>query len=122
MKVAVTSAGQNLESPVDPRFGRAPYLVLVDTETREYQAMENTAAQAAGGAGVQAAQLVADQGVEALVTGNAGPNAFRTLAAAGVKVYVGAAGTVGQALEAFLRGELELAQGPSVPGHFGLRG
>jgi predicted Fe-Mo cluster-binding NifX family protein len=122
MKIAITSAGSNLEAQVDPRFGRCQYLLFVDTESLQFEAVRNPNVAAGGGAGVQTAQMVAAKQVEAVVTGNAGPNAYQTLSAAGVKVYTGATGTVRQAIEAFGRGELQEAAGPSVGSHFGAGG
>ena len=86
MKICVTSQGDNLEAKVDPRFGRCPYFIIVDPETKEFEAIANPNIQALSGAGIQSAQLVAGKGVEAILTGNVGPNAFQTLQAAGIKV------------------------------------
>lgn len=122
MKLAVSSTGRDLESAVDPRFGRCPYLVIVDTETMEYEAVPNLSVGAPHGAGIQAAQLVASKGVEAVLTGNVGPKAFSALLAAGVQVVTGAAGTVRDTLERFKRGELRASDSPTVGGHFGLGG
>jgi len=119
MKIAVTSRGAELESEVDPRFGRARYFVIVDTETGESQAVDNEQnLNAAQGAGIQAAQLVAQQGVEALLTGHVGPNAFRALSAAGIKIYSNAEGTVGDAVEQLKAGKLAQAEGADVQGHW----
>lgn len=120
MKVAVTSTLPSLDAELDPRFGRARYLLIVDTRTLEFEPIENPNVAAGGGAGVGTSQVVADRGAEAVLTGNCGPNAFRTLAAAGIKVCAGLTGTVREALEAFKIGELESVAGPSVAGHFGL--
>ena len=119
MKIAVTSMGNDLEAQVDPRFGRAQVLLILDTETMEFEALTNPNIAAGGGAGVQTAQMAASQQVEAVVTGNAGPNAYQTLAAAGVRVYTGAAGSVREAVGAFMRGELHEASGPTVGSRFG---
>ena len=120
MKLVVTSTGVDLDSPVGPRFGRAQHLLLVETDDLTFEAAENPSVQASGGAGVQAAQMVAAMGAAAVVTGNVGPNAHSALAAAGVKVYVGATGTVREAVSAYLRGALEEATEPSVGSRFGL--
>jgi predicted Fe-Mo cluster-binding NifX family protein len=122
MKLAVTSLGQDLDSPVDPRFGRAQYLVLVETEGMAFEAIENPSVQAAGGAGVQTAQMVAATGAVAVLTGNVGPNAYHALTAAGLKVFIGATGAVREAVESYLRGELQQTAEPSVGSHFGARG
>jgi predicted Fe-Mo cluster-binding NifX family protein len=119
MKIAVTSTGDTLDSQVDPRFGRAAYFIIVDTETMQYEAITNDNVQAAGGAGVNSAQNVAQAGAEAILTGNCGPNAERTLRAANVKLYIGVSGTVKEAVEAFNAGKLTEAQGPNVESHFG---
>jgi len=120
MRIAVTSTGNTLDSPVDPRFGRCRFFVFVDPETMEYEAVENEAMMAAGGAGPQAAQIVTGHGAEAVITGNVGPNAAAALQAAGVKVLVGAGGTVRESVEMFKRGELQEATSPTVPPHRGM--
>jgi len=122
MRIAVTSTGPDLDAEMDPRFGRAQYLLLVDTDSLEFEAVQNPNIAAGGGAGVQTSQMIASKGAEAILTGNCGPNAYRTLSAAGVQVYVGLSGTVRDAVEAFKRGELQPVGGPSVPGHFGTGG
>ncbi len=119
MKVAVTSQGQNLDSKVDLRFGRASWFIVVDTETGEYQAVSNEQNLSAGqGAGIQSAQNVSRQGVEAVITGNCGPKAFRTLNAAGIKIFTGAEGSVSGVLEQFKSGKLSEASGANVEGHW----
>ncbi len=119
MKIAVTSINNTLDSKVDPRFGRAANFIVVDTETMEFECISNEAVSAAGGAGVSAAKTVTDSGAKAVLTGNCGPNAARTLAAAGVKLYAGASGTVRDAIEAFKNGQLTENTGPTVESHFG---
>jgi predicted Fe-Mo cluster-binding NifX family protein len=120
MKICVTATGNNLEAPVDPRFGRCAYLIIVDSETMQFEAIPNMAAGATGGAGIQAAQAIASKGVKVLVTGNVGPNAFRALSAAGIEIMTGASGTVREAVEKFKRGELGKTGAPTVGGHFGM--
>lgn len=120
MKIAVSAAGTDLNAPIDPRFGRCPYFVIVDAETMEYEALPNTGPNAAHGAGIQAARLVAERGVRAVITGNVGPNAFSALSSAGIEVITGAFGSVGEAVERYRKGELrEGVRGPTVGGHFG---
>jgi|YelNatPaOPRAMG01_1025707.scaffolds.fasta_scaffold82881_2 predicted Fe-Mo cluster-binding NifX family protein len=119
MKLAVTSQGNNLNSPLDPRFGRAKYFIVVDTETGAFSAAENTVnLNAAQGAGIQAGKRVAELGVEGLVTGHVGPKAFTTLKAAGVKIYTGASGTVAGAIEQFKAGKLQAMASADVEGHW----
>lgn len=119
MKVAITSSGPTLDSQVDPRFGRAQYLLIVNTETLDVEAIGNPNVAAGGGAGVQAAQMVVSKGAEAVLTGNCGPNAYRTLTVADIEVYAGVSGTVRAAVEAFKQGQFSPLSGPTVPGHFG---
>ncbi len=119
MKIAVTSQGTELDSPVDPRFGRARYFLLVDTQTEESSAKDNAQnLNAPQGAGIQAAQAVVNHGAEALITGNVGPKAFATLSAAGVQVCVGATGTVREAVQRWKAGQLQVAQKANVEGHW----
>ncbi len=122
MKIAVTAQGPTLDSLVDPRFGRAPYYILVDTETMQFESLENPYVQALSGAGIQAAQLVVNKGAEAVLTGSCGPNSFQVLQSAGVKVLVGVVGKVKEAVERFKKGELQPAYQPNVSSHFGRGG
>jgi predicted Fe-Mo cluster-binding NifX family protein len=126
MKLCITSIGKTLESRIDERFGRAPYFLIVDTETKEFHAVRNTALTAGRGAGVVAAQILSDMGGEALLTGIVGPNAFQALKAARIKVYEGASetDTAATALEKFTESMYREASGPSGgPGRGrGLRG
>jgi predicted Fe-Mo cluster-binding NifX family protein len=119
MKLVVTAQGADLHAPVDPRFGRAEYFLLVDTETSDFTSLNNAVnLNAAQGAGIQAARQVVELGAQGVLTGHVGPKAFAVLAAAGVAVYTGAAGTVAQALEQFQRGQLRPAQAADVEGHW----
>jgi predicted Fe-Mo cluster-binding NifX family protein len=119
MKVAVTATGTDLDSPVDPRFGRAPYILIVDSETMAIEALDNQEnMNALKGAGTQAAMLVSDRGAEVLLTGHCGPNAFRALQAANIGVANNATGTVRQAVEAYKNGKLPLADESDVEGHW----
>jgi len=119
MKLAVTAAGPDLSSPVDQRFGRARYLIVVDTPERTFTAVDNRAGMdAAQGAGIQAAQAVIDNGAAVLITGHCGPKAFRALKAAGVQVYLTAGGTVDSVIDGFKKGDLTLASSADVDSHW----
>lgn len=120
MKIAITSTGKTMDSEVDPRFGRAAYFVIVDTETTDFSVIENENPAAAGGAGINSAKVVTDAGAQAVLTGNCGPNAQRTLSAAGIKLYTGLTGTVAEATELFKNDKLTEAAGPNVQPHFGM--
>jgi predicted Fe-Mo cluster-binding NifX family protein len=121
VKICVTATANNLEAQLDPRFGRCAYLLIVDVENMQFEAVPNMAAGATGGAGIQAAQTIANNGAKVLVTGNVGPNAFQALSAAGIEIVTGAYGTVRDAVEKFKRGELRKTGAPTVSGHYGMR-
>ncbi len=119
MKVAITSTGTELTSPLDPRFGRAKYFLLVDTDTHAVTVQDNAVnLNAAQGAGIQAAEAVVRMGAEAVLTGNCGPKAFQVLEAAGIKVYLCDGGSVEEALQQFQAGTLQAASSANVGGHW----
>lgn len=119
MKVAVTSKGAVLDSEIDPRFGRASYIILVDTETLDFEALNNsTNANAFGGAGIQAATMVCEKGAEVLMTGHCGPKAFATLQAGGIKVINNVTGTIRDAVAAFKAGKLAYSTAADKDGHW----
>jgi len=119
MRIAVSAQGRTLDSQVDPRFGRAAAFVLVDTQTMAFDVIENS--PGAGGAGINAAKTVIDAGAEVALTGNCGPNAERTLRAAGVRLFTGVSGTVAEAVGHLKAGRLIEAQGPNVQPHAGMQ-
>ena len=118
--VAVSAAGTGLDAVVDPRFGRCPYFVIVDTETLQYEAVPNTSQNAPSGAGIQAAQTIVSKGVKVVLTGNVGPNAYQALSAAGIQTITGATGTIKEAVTKYKNGELKETDSHTVGGHFGM--
>jgi predicted Fe-Mo cluster-binding NifX family protein len=120
MRIAVTANGTVLDAEIDPRFGRCQYFIIVDPETMQFEALENSSAMAGGGAGVSTAQMIASKGVEAVLTGNCGPNAYQVLAAAGIKVITGVAGTVQDAVQGYKSGKFQATSQPNVTTHFGM--
>jgi len=122
MKIAVSSTGSDLDSQVDPRFGRCAYFIIVNPDTFEFEAVSNDAAGLGGGAGIQAAQLVANHGAQTVITGNVGPNAAQTLIAAELEVCIGATGTIREVIQLFKEGKLRKTTGASVDAHFGMGG
>jgi len=119
MKVAVTAKGVLLSDEVDPRFGRAPYILIVDTETMDFDVVNNSEnVNAFKGAGIQAATMISENGAEVLLTGYCGPNAFKTVDAAGIKVVSDVTGTVKEAVLAFLAGPVEYSKGANAEGHW----
>jgi predicted Fe-Mo cluster-binding NifX family protein len=119
MRIAISCKGRTLAAEVDPRFGRAAAFLFVDTESGATEAIDNRQnLEAAQGAGIQAARLVAERGTEVVITGHCGPKAFRALTAARIKVIVGVDGTVTEALKEFCEGRLEPAGTPDTEGHW----
>lgn len=123
MKVAVSSTGNTPGAQVDPRFGRCSFFIVIDSETGEFTAIDNSASGAAGGAGIRSGQNVANTDAEAVITGNVGPNAFDTLKAAELRIFTGAQGmTVMEAVTALKEGKLQEAGDASVGSHAGMGG
>ena len=119
MKLAVTSKGTDLDSPTDQRFGRAAYILVVDSQTLETEVIDNAEnADAFKGAGIQAAVAVSGKGADVLLTGYCGPNAFKTLKAAKIKVVNDITGTVREVVGLFNEGKLTFAEEPNTDGHW----
>lgn len=118
-KIAFTTSGSDLGAPLDRRFGRAPKFLIYDLDSRTYEVVDNIQnLNAAQGAGIQSAETIARLGVNALVTGNCGPKAFRVLRAAGVRIFNTEIPMVAEALEAYLQGKLTEAAAANVEGHW----
>jgi predicted Fe-Mo cluster-binding NifX family protein len=120
MRICVSASANSLDASVDPRFGRCPYFIIVDSETMQFEVVPNPALGAIGGAGIQAAQIIASKGAKVVITGNVGPNAFQALSAAGIKIITGVYGTVREVVEKYRRGELKETNSPTAGGHFGM--
>jgi len=119
MKIAITSSGNSIESNLDPTFGRCSYFVITDTDTGENIIIENTAGNFGGGAGISSGQTMVEKGVEALITGNVGPNAMNVLSAAGIQIYKGESVSVKENIEKFKAGSLKKIT-ETAPSHFGM--
>ena len=119
MRIAISATGSDLDAEVDPRFGRCQYFVIVEPDTMQFESVENSSAMASGGAGISAAQMIIGKGVEAVLTGNCGPNAYQVLSPAGIKVITGVSGKVRDAVQSYKSGNLEGSTQPNVPNHFG---
>ncbi len=119
MKVAVSATGPGLDSTVDPRFGRADYFVVVESGTGEIAGVidNRSARNAAHGAGINAATLVAESGATVVLTGQVGPKAYAVLEAAGIRIVSGAAGTVREAVQRFASGGASGLTGPTCDAH-----
>ncbi len=112
MKIAISAVGDNLDVMMDPRFGRATYFLIVDSNTLAYEAFINPNVEVMGGAGIQSAQLVLEKGAQAVITGSCGPNAYRVLQAAGISIYEAAIQPVRDLLKAFLEKQLQIIDQP----------
>ncbi len=119
MKIAVSAQENNPDSLIDTRFGRAKYFVVYDDETGNWDAIDNVQnLQAAQGAGIQSAATVVNAGCIALISGHCGPKAFTALNKAGVTVYTVDGGSVRDAIDAFIRGDLSQSKNADVDGHW----
>lgn len=120
MKIAVTAMGNDINSQIDPRFGRAAYILIIDAKTLEFKAYDNIENKNAfKGAGIKAAAMLSDKDAEVLLTGYCGPNAFQTLTTAGIKVVSDQQGSVMDAVEKFLQGKPVFADAANKEGHWG---
>ena len=119
MKIIITANSDQMDQPFNPRFGRADYFMLFDTETQKWEAFSNPGVDARGGAGPQAVQFISNKGAEVVISGRYGPSAFTALEAAGIQAYLASNGSVSEVLQQFLGGQLEKvgeATGPGIHG------
>jgi predicted Fe-Mo cluster-binding NifX family protein len=120
MKIAVSSSGESLASQIDPRYGRCAYFLIVETDDMSFEVFQNESMTLGSGAGIQSAQFVASKGAQAVITGNCGPNATRALSAAGIELFVGQSGSVGEAVERYNKGVLKPTSEANVSDHYGM--
>ena len=122
MKIAVSSSGKDLDSQIDPRFGRCAYFVIVETDDMSFEAFDNENIALGGGAGIQSAQFVASKGARAVITGNCGPNAVQTLSVSKIEIFVGHSGIVREVIEKYIKGNIKSTSTPNVADHYGMGG
>ena len=122
MRIAISASGSTLDAEVDPRFGRCPYFIVTDPETMDFEAIDNSSAMAAGGAGISAAQMIVNKGVKGVLTGNCGPNAYQVLSSAGIQMINGVSGKVKDVIEDYRSGKFQASTQANVPDHFGMGG
>ena len=120
MKVAVSVSGKDLDASIDQRFGRCAYFLIVETDDMSFEVFDNESAALGGGAGIQSAQFVASKGAKAVITGNCGPNAVKTLSAAGVEVFLGITGTIKEAVKKYKSGNIAPTEKANVSEHSGV--
>ncbi|RLB80425.1 MAG: dinitrogenase iron-molybdenum cofactor biosynthesis protein [Deltaproteobacteria bacterium] len=121
MKIAISSTGPDLDSEVDPRFGRCQYFMIVDPDDMSFEAVPNTNLSQGSGVGIQSAKVVADKGAEVVLTGNVGPKAYQTLSAAGLKIVTGVSGLIREAIQQYKNGQLQPSDQPNAQNHSGLQ-
>jgi predicted Fe-Mo cluster-binding NifX family protein len=122
MKIAISSSGNNLDAALDPRFGRCAYFLIIDPADMRFEVFDNQSAAQSSGAGIQAAQFLADKNVSAVITGHVGPNAVQTLAAAGIDIFAEQQGTIEEVVNRYRSGALEPTTQSTVGRHFGTGG
>jgi predicted Fe-Mo cluster-binding NifX family protein len=120
MKIAISATGTNLNDEVDPRFGRCQYFIIVDPDTMQFESMQNPNIMAAGGAGISTGQTIANSGVQVVLTGDCGPNAYQVLSAAGVQVITGVAGKIRDVVQGYKSGKFKAVPQPNVGSPFGM--
>ena len=119
MKIAISSSGNNLDSALDPHFGRCACFLIVDPADMRFEAFDNQSAAQSGGAGIQAAQFLAEKNVSAVITGHVGPNAVKTLTAAGIDIFAEQQGSIKDVVERYKSGALQPTTRSTVSSHFG---
>ena len=108
MKICISSTGPTLNASLDPRFGRAIYFLIIDNKGKLVKAIKNTGVQAMRGAGISAAQIVTNEKINIVITGNVGPNAFMVLNTSGIKIFIGRPGMKAQdVLKEYQNGNLQ---------------
>ncbi|AKB76053.1 hypothetical protein MSLAZ_2792 [Methanosarcina lacustris Z-7289] len=121
MKICISAFGKDPDSEVDPQFGRCNYFVIIDPDIGSTTAITNPGSEASGGAGIRAAEAIVGLGIDILLTGSVGPNAFSILSEAGIETYSGIKGTVSFALQEYQSGKLALLEIPNASTHTGMR-
>lgn len=120
MKIAVSSTGKDLQSEIDPHLGRCAFFIVIETENMGFEVFDNENIALSGGAGIQAAKFLSSKNVGAVLTGSCGPNAMKTLSAAGIQVFTGLTGSVADAVEKYKQGILSPSTNAEVKEKSGL--
>jgi len=126
--IGVPTIGEGgLNSSLNPRFGRCDSFTFVTVENKEVKRVNvvaNQAANAMGGAGIQAAEIIGSNGATEVIVGFLGPNASQSLNALNLKIYQAPNQqlTVKQCIDLYLQGALQVASGANVASHYGMGG
>ena len=122
MQIAITLADdKGLDSSISPIFGRSPFFMLIDPESKEFKIEENPAQSASGGAGVKASQWMIDNEVAAVISGNLGPKAHDVLSSANISAFKFQGGSIEETLKAYNSKKLESFFEPNVDAHSGIQ-
>ncbi|MCD4675598.1 MAG: NifB/NifX family molybdenum-iron cluster-binding protein [Desulfobacula sp.] len=114
MKVGVSSTGKDINSQIDPRFGRCAYFMIIQTDDMSVDVVENEFKSLGGGAGIQAANFIHSKDVETVLTGNCGPNAMNVFSECKIDVVTGQTGLIKDVVEKFKNGDLTPSVNPTV--------
>jgi len=117
MKICITSTGKDLQSQMDPRFGRAQYFLIYDLDNNAYSVIDNESIEASGGAGTSASQTMSTEGVQAVISGNFGPNASDALNAFEIEMYTSESGVINEIIDNFRNDKLNKVASATVKGH-----
>lgn len=120
MKIAISATGPSLDAEIDSRFGRCSYFIIVDPDTMQFESMQNSNMVTGGGAGIATGQMIAKSGVQVVLTGDCGPNAYRVLSAAGIQVITGISGKIRDAVQGYKSDKFQSIPQPTVSTHFGM--
>ncbi|NMA67503.1 MAG: dinitrogenase iron-molybdenum cofactor biosynthesis protein [Clostridiaceae bacterium] len=108
MKIAIPVEEKSLESNVCASFGRTPYFLIYDTDTKKSEFLDNSAVSSTGGAGIKAAQMIVDHDASILITPRLGENAANVLKCAEIKIYKTKTSLVKENIDAFISGKLSM--------------
>lgn len=120
MKIAISATSPSLDAEVDSRFGRCSYFIIVESDTMQFETLDNSGATADGGAGISTGQVIAKSGVQVVLTGDCGPNAYRVLSAAGIQVITGVSGKIRDAVQGYKSDKFQSIPHHTVSTHFGM--
>lgn len=110
MKIAIPTDDKTIDSTVCPSFGRTPFFLIYDTDSKESFFLDNSAAASQGGAGIKAAQTIVDQKADVLLTPRCGQNAADVINAANIKIYKTTDASIKATIDSFTDGKLSLLE------------
>ncbi|HEX74154.1 MAG TPA: dinitrogenase iron-molybdenum cofactor biosynthesis protein [Dehalococcoidia bacterium] len=120
MKIAISANSPSLDAEVDPRFGRCQYYLILDPDTMQFESIQNSSIVIGGGAGIATGQMIVKSGVQVVLTGHCGPNAYQVLSAAGIQVITGVSGKIRDVVQDYKSDKFQAIPQPTVSTHFGM--